>query len=389
LGVLSAIGADVPAFWASLSEGYCGIETLQGFENLRIKTAARLKAYLPAQHFGTSDVRDLDSFAQYFSIVGRAAVKDSGLLLQSTNTAVLSATSGGGLETLDREYQRLYRDGSPSVHPLAVPRFMANAGASHLCQELALMGPCLTLSTACSSSNHAIGLAYWMVRQGVVAAALTGGSEAPFSYGNLKAWEATRAVDPDPCRPFSLHRNGLSLGEGAAVLVLEQRDLALARGARIYGEIVGFGMSADAHHLMKPLSSGAALAMRAALDDAELSPGEIDYINAHGTGTRLNDATETEAIKDVFGNHAPSIMVSSSKSMHGHALGAAGALEATATLLALHHDVVPPTINHREPDPACDLDVVPNQARQVPLRYAMSNSFAFGGLNAVLVFGKA
>jgi nodulation protein E len=275
------------------------------------------------------------------------------------------------------------------VSPVTIPRVMGNAGASRISLEFGITGPVFTISSACSSSNHAIGQAFWMVRSGAVDVALAGGSEAPFSLGFLKSWEAMRVVAPDTCRPFSLDRRGLILGEGAAMLVLEPLEAARARGAQVWGEIAGFGMSSDAHHLTQPLAEGAARAMRAALVDSGAPPEAIGYINAHGTGTSANDATETEAIRAVFCAHADRLMVSSTKSMHGHALGAAGALEAAATLAALRGGIIPPTANFTAPDPACDLDVVPNHSRPAEVEWAMSNSFAFGGLNAVLVFRRA
>jgi nodulation protein E len=233
-----------------------------------------------------------------------------------------------------------------------------------------------------------MGQAFWMVRSGAVRMAIAGGSEAVFSLGFLKAWEAMRVVSPDTCRPFSRDRKGLILGEGGAMLVLEDLEAARSRGAKIYGEIAGFGMSSDAFHITQPSADGAARALQACLDDAELDPESVAYINAHGTATQANDATETAAIRKVFGSHAGKLAVSSTKSMHGHALGAAGALEAVATLLALDRGILPPTANFTEPDPACDLDVVPNQAREAQVEYALSNSFAFGGLNAVLAFRR-
>jgi nodulation protein E len=266
---------------------------------------------------------------------------------------------------------------------------MANAGASHISMEFGIVGPSFTVSTACSSAGHAIGQAYWMVRSGMTDLALCGGSEAPFSFGILKAWEAMRVVSPDTCRPFSKDRRGMILGEGAAMLVLEPLEAALARGARIHAEIVGFGMSADASHITQPSAEGAARAMRAVLKDAGLAPEQVGYINAHGTATPANDPTETAAIRAVFGAHAEKLAVSSTKSMHGHALGAAAALECLAVALALRDGVLPPTANYRVPDPDCDLDVIPNQARAAQVEYAISNSFAFGGLNAVLALRKA
>jgi nodulation protein E len=295
----------------------------------------------------------------------------------------------GGQTTEDDGFVNLYRKNIPRVNPLTIPRTMGNAAASRISLEMGIVGPTYTVSTACSSSNHAVGQAFWMVRSGAVRMAIAGGSEAIFSLGFLKAWEAMRVVSPDTCRPFSLDRRGLILGEGAAMLVLEPLETALARGATLFGEIAGFGMSSDAYHITQPSSDGAARAMRAALADGGLQPEDIDYINAHGTGTMANDATETTAIRKVFGAHAGRLRVSSTKSMHGHTLGAAGAIEAVATLLALRDGLLPPTANYTEPDPACDLDVVPNVARHDPIEFALSNSFAFGGLNAVLAFRRS
>jgi nodulation protein E len=265
---------------------------------------------------------------------------------------------------------------------------MINAAASYVGLELGITGPTYSLSTACSSSNHAIGQAYWMVRQGVADAAITGGSEAPFCTGYMRAWEAIRALDPERCRPFSKDRRGMSLGEGGAVLVLEPLERALARGAQVYGEIIGFGMSSDAHDMARPLVSGAVAAIRAALGDAGLQPSDVDYVNAHGTGTVASDLTETQALRQVFGEHADRLLVSSTKSAHGHTLGAAGALEAAACLFALSSGIAPATLAYREPDRACDLDYVTDGPRRADLRVALSNSFAFGGLNAVLLFRR-
>jgi len=260
---------------------------------------------------------------------------------------------------------------------------MANAAASWLSMTYGITGPSYNVSTACASAAHAIGQAMWLIRSGVVDQALAGGTEAPFNLGMLRAWEAMRVVSTDTCRPFSKDRRGMILGEGAAMLVLEELDSARARGARIYAELRGFGMTSDAAHLTMPSAGGAARAMRLALQDGGLTPDEIGYINAHGTGTPVNDPTETQAIHAVF-SRPP--LVSSTKSMHGHALGAAGALEAAATLLALSRGVAPPTANFLSPDPDCDLDVVPNLSRPLATQAALSNSFAFGGLNAVLSF---
>jgi nodulation protein E len=254
--------------------------------------------------------------------------------------------------------------------------------------EFGLTGATFTTSTACSSANHAIGQAFWLVRQGTLDVAITGGSEAPICLGNLKAWETMRVVSQDTCRPFSKDRSGMILGEGGAMFVIETLDAAQARGAKIYAEIVGFGMSADAHHLTMPLAGGAAKAMREALSDGGLRPEQVGYVNAHGTATQANDPMESEAIRTVFGDHTDNILVSSTKSMHGHTLGAAGAIEGAATVLGLHHGVLPPNANFNEPDPECNVNVIANEAIEAKPEAAISNSFAFGGLNAVLAFKR-
>jgi len=294
----------------------------------------------------------------------------------------------GGKNTEDQGFWDVYKQGKPRVHPMTIPKTMANAGASAISLEFGITGPAFTISTACSSSAHAIGQAFQLVRQGTCDVAITGGSEAPFSYGILKAWEAMRVVSPTVCRPFSKDRNGMILGEGAAMLVIESLEHALARGAKPIAEIAGFGMSSDAHHITQPSAEGAAKAIRMALKDAGIGPESVGYVNAHGTGTTVNDSTETRALKIAFGDHAKRLAVSSTKAMHGHTLGAAGAIESAAAILALSEGVLPPTINFSEADPECDLDYVPNCGRTAEVEYVLSNSFAFGGLNAVLAFKR-
>lgn len=390
MGVLSALGPTRREFWQALAEGRDGIRKLVGprMEGLRVPTGAQLLDYQPGEFFEQRQVDNLDPFAQYFVIAGREAVQDAGFTIETPErVAIVSGSAGGGQPTLDEQYHRLYGQ-DRKLHPFTIPKFMLNAGASFLAQELGVTGPSLAVSTACSSSNHALGQAFWMVRQGLVDAALAGGSEAPFCNGYLRAWEAIRAMDPVRCRPFSRDRQGMTLGEGGGVLLLEAESRALERGARVYAEIVGFGMSSDAHDLTRPLPEGAAAAMRAALQDASMAPDEVDYINAHGTGTPANDGNETRAIRAVFGSHADRLLVSSTKSAHGHALGAAGALEAAASLFALQEGIAPATLGYNEPDPECDLDYVHQGPRKADLRVAMSNTFAFGGLNAVLVFRR-
>lgn len=393
VGVVCAIGSSAAAFWDSLEAGRSGIGPLSGFDadRLSIHRAAQVGDFDPAAHFEGGATAALDRFAAFAVVTARQAVEGAALPLVGpvlARTGVVTGSGIGGQVSLDEGFQRLYGEGRDRVHPLTVPRVMPNAGASHISMELGVRGPAFTTSTACSSSNHAIGLGYRMVRDGSLDVALVGGSEAPLSFGGLKAWEALRVVAPDTCRPFSADRRGLVLGEGGAILVLEPLETALDRGVEVLAEVVGFGMSADAHHITASSVEGPSAAMRGALADAGLEPERIGYINAHGTGTRLNDRVETAAIKEVFGDHAGRLAVSSTKSMHGHALGGAGAIEAAATVLALRSGVLPPTANFTEPDPECDLDVVPNEARARDVEYALSNSFAFGGLNAVLAFRK-
>ena len=335
----------------------------------------------------------MDRFAQFAVIAAREAVADAGVEwtpeLRET-AAIITGSCVGGQSTEDIGFHEIYKKGHNRVHPLTIPKTMANAGASHISMEFGITGPSFTISTACSSAGHAIGQAFWMVRSGVTDLAITGGSEAPFSFGILKAWEAMRVVSPDTCRPFSKDRRGMILGEGGGhVRAGAARSGA---GARRADPRRNRGLR---HVAPTPATSpslpseGAARAMRAALRDAGLAPEQIGYINAHGTATPANDPTETAAIRAVFGAHADQLAVSSTKSMHGHALGAAAALECLATVLALRDGVLPPTANFNEPDPECDLDVIPNVARPAQVEYALSNSFAFGGLNAVLALRGA
>jgi nodulation protein E len=393
LGVVSAIGLDVGSFWNALREGRPGIGPIQSVApgELRFPNGAEVLDFDPGRYFDAKEAQFLDRFAQYGVVAAREAIQDSGIewtAEMKANTAIVTGSCVGGKATEDDGYLQLYREKNTRFNPLTIPRAMANAAASRISLEYGITGPTYTISTACSSSNHALGQAFWLVRSGVAEAAIAGGSEAVFSLGLLHAWEAMRVVSPDTCRPFSKDRRGLILGDGGAVLILEPLDAARARGARIYAEITGFGMSSDAHHITQPSSEGAARAMRSALADGDMRPEEIGYINAHGTGTPANDSTETAAIRAVFGAHAERLMVSSTKSMHGHTLGAAGAIEAIATILALHCGTVPPTANYTTPDPACDLDVVPNESRAAQVESALSNSFAFGGLNAVVAFRR-
>ncbi|HXW18253.1 MAG TPA: beta-ketoacyl-[acyl-carrier-protein] synthase family protein [Candidatus Acidoferrales bacterium] len=394
LGIISAAGLNAQENWNNLRRGQSVIGPIKSVDTstLRFQNGAEVRGYDPGVHFPGSQQDHLDRFAQFAVIAAREAVKHSGVALTSElqeRTAVVLGTGVGGQATQDAGFEDLYLHRRGRVHPLIIPRAMVNSGASHVSMEFGLTGPAFAVSTACSSSNHAIGLAFQMVRRGDADLAVTGGSEAPFGLGLLKAWEAMRVMAPDTCRPFCKDRRGMILGEGGAILVLEPFESAQARGATIYGEIVGFGMSSDAHHITQPTVAGPARAMRSALRDAKLSPEQIAYVNAHGTGTPGNDPTETRALHEVFGAHARRLSISSTKSMHGHALGAAGALEAFATVMALREGILPPTANFTEPDPECDLDYIPNQPRALEVECALSNSFAFGGLNAVLAFRAA
>src|ERR1700722_553202 len=393
LGAICALGRTVPETAESLRAGRCGIGPIESTDmsQVRFQNGAEVRGYTHQPYFDDRRADFIDRFAQFAVIAAREAVEDARVEwtpeLRET-AAIITGSCVGGQSTEDIGFQEVYKYDHNRVHPLTIPKTMANAGASHISMEFGITGPSFTISTACSSAAHAIGQAAWMIRSGVVDLALTGGSEAPFSFGILKAWEAMRVVSPDTCRPFSRDRHGMILGEGAGMLVLEPWEAAQARGARIHAELVGFGMSADACHITQPSAEGAARAMRGALRDASLEPEQVGYINAHGTATAANDPTETAAIRSVFAAHANKLAVSSTKSMHGHALGAAAALEAVAAILAIREGMLPPTANFRMPDPECDLDVIPNRARAAQVEYALSNSFAFGGLNAVLAFKK-
>ena len=391
IGVISALGLEQKQFWNSLVECRSGIGPFEQPEAgpVRFKNAAVVKGYRAEDHFPDKNLAFMDRFAQFSVVAAREAVQQAQVewtseLLESS--AVVTGSCIGGRMAEEQGYWNLFRLDKNRVHPLTIPLGMSNAGASQISIEYGIHGPTFTFSTACSSSAHAIGHAFWMIRSGAAPLALAGGADAPIYFGNMKAWEAMRVVSPDTCRPFSIDRAGMILGEGAAMLVLEPLDSALARGVQPIAEIIGFGMSSDASHITQPSAEGAAKAIRASLKDAGLLPEQVGYINAHGTGTEANDKMEVAAIRSVFGAHADALAISSTKSMHGHTLGAAGAIEAAATAFALQRGVLPPTANFTRLDPECQIDVIPNQARHASVEVAMSNSFAFGGLNAVLAF---
>ncbi|HEY1745417.1 MAG TPA: beta-ketoacyl-[acyl-carrier-protein] synthase family protein [Xanthobacteraceae bacterium] len=394
IGVVSPVGNTREEFWSSLVEARSGIGPITRIptERLNIRIAAEVRDFDPVQHFDSKRLGVMDRFSQFAVVAARAAIKDAQLDITdeiALGAATIIGNGAGGMNTIDDAFLRIYGQNIARTHPLTIPRLMANAASSLISMDLGLKGPTFTIASACASGTHAIGQAFQMVRTGQAQVALAGGSEACITVGTMKGWESLRVLSADTCRPFSRNRSGLVLGEGAAIFVLEPRERAVSRGAAIYGEIKGFGMSADAGDITAIDPDGAARAISAALADAKVNPDEMNYVNAHGTATALNDKGETIALRKAFGDSADQLAVSSTKAVLGHSLGAAGALEFAATALALRHQIIPPTANFQEPDPDCDLDYVPNTARNAPLEVAMSSSFAFGGLNAVLVLGRA
>lgn len=388
-GSINALGGDVPQTMAAMSDGVCGIGPLdfQDVDRLSIKIGGQVKNYDIASHFNRQQIALYDRFTQFTLIAAREALNQSGLKfvgeLAETSGVVLG-TAAGGMKTWDDNYRAVYEGGKNRVHPFVVPKLMNNAATSHVSIEFNVKGPSFTVSTACASSNHAIGLAFQMVRSGMARAMIAGGSESMLTFGGIKAWEGLRVMSKDACRPFSGNRSGMVQGEGAGVFVLETYADAIERGADILAEISGFAMTADASDIVMPSKQGAARAMRGALKDARMDASEVGYINAHGTGTAANDKTECAAVADVFGAQADKLMISSTKSMHGHLIGGAGAVELLACIMALRDGVIAPTIGYEKPDAECALDVVPNVAREAKVKAVVSNAFAFGGLNAVL-----
>ena len=392
LGCITPIGNSVSEFRNSLFAGTTGITPFPPYpeapgptQGLRFTQSAAVKDFDPRQHLESGIITATDRTTQFAVVAARQAALES----QVTNhyapekIAIIVGCACGGRQAEETETIKLYaRDAR--VHPLTVVRTMASAGASNISIDQKITGPTLNISTACSSGTHAIGLAFQMVRSGMVQAAIAGGHEAPLTFGFLRAWDSMRVVSPTQCRPFSADRDGMTIGEGAAMLTLETLASAQSRNATIYAEIVGFGFSADASHITQPLSDGAASAMRQAIADANATPDEVGYISAHGTGTQANDATEAAAIHQVFGAYASRIPVSSTKSLHGHSIGASGALEALATVLALHESLLPANTGVTEVDPTLNLDIILGPPRKATPKLALSNSLAFGGLNAVL-----
>ncbi|WP_329741039.1 beta-ketoacyl-[acyl-carrier-protein] synthase family protein [Dyella sp. A6] len=396
MGAAGPHGLGAEVLWRRLREGSGMIAPLR--HPFQDKLRTRIAAQVPDDVDLTAGIDErtlplLDRVSMLTLAAAREAIGQSGLDFAADGlglrTAVVIGSGVGGDNTHDEQSRRLYAEHATRTHPFTIVRLMMNAPASQVSIAWGLRGPTFAVASACASTNHAVIQAAQMIRNGMADAAVTGGAEACISYSALRAWEAMRVLADDTCRPFSANRRGLVLGEGAGVFVLESLERAQARGATILAELAGGGMSADASDIVMPSAEGASSAMRQALDDAGLAPEDIDYVNAHGTGTPANDVTETRAIRLTFGAHADRLAVSSTKSMHGHALGASGALELVAAIGALRDGVVPPTMNLDQPDPQCDLDYVPDTAREMPVRAVLSNSFAFGGLNAVLALRRA
>ncbi|MBE0414412.1 beta-ketoacyl synthase [Yoonia sp.] len=392
-GTINPLGTDVPSTFAAMREGRCGIGPLDisDVDRLSIQIGGQIRDYDEAAYFNRQQIALYDRFTQFTLLAARQAIGQSGLTFTGVladRSGVILGTSGGGLNTQDENYRAVYQAGKNRVHPFIIPKLMNNAAASHVSIEWNLRGPSFTVATACASSNHAMGQAFNMVRSGMATAMVTGGSEAMLCFGGIKAWEGLRVMSRDACRPFSATRNGMVQGEGAGVFVFEEYEHARARGADILCEVAGFAMSSDASDIVTPSKQGAARAMAGAIADAQIAKERVGYINAHGTGTAANDKTECAAVADVFGAHADSLMISSTKSMHGHLIGGTGAVELLACIMALRDGVIAPTIGFEEPDPECALDVVPNVARDAQIEVALSNAFAFGGMNAVLALKK-
>lgn len=392
-GTVNALGHSVDATLAAMREGVCGIGQLvfRDVERLQIQIGGQVRGFEAEGRYNRQQMSLYDRFTQFTLAAAKEAIEQSGLTFSgelAAKSGVVLGTAGGGVSTWDDNYRAVYEEGKNRVHPFVVPKLMNNAAASHVSMEWNLKGPSFTVSTACASSNHAMAQAFSMVRSGMAPVMVTGGSESMLCFGGVKAWEGLRVMSRDACRPFSANRNGMVQGEGAGIFVFEEFEQARARGADILCEVVGFAMSSDATDIVMPSKAGAARAMAGALKDAGINGDAVGYINAHGTGTAANDKTECAAVADVFGPHADNLMISSTKSMHGHLIGGTGAVELLACIMALRDGIIAPTIGYQEPDPECALDVVPNEARDAQIEVALSNAFAFGGMNAVIALRR-
>ena len=393
-GTISALGSSVPETWEAMREGRCGIGALdiRDVERLSIRIGGQVTGYDAQAHFNRQQISLYDRYTQFALLAAREAIDQAGLTFTgdlAASTGVVLGTSGGGLTTQDENYRTVYEEGKNRVHPFVVPKLMNNAAAAHISMEHNLKGPSFTVATACASSNHAMGQAFNFIRHGMAQVMVTGGSESMLCFGGVKAWEGLRVMSRDACRPFSANRNGMVQGEGAGIFVFEDYHHAKARGAEILAEVIGVAMNSDASDIVMPSKISAERCIVSAMRDAQIDPSEVGYINAHGTGTEANDKTECAAVAGALGAHADKVMISSTKSMHGHLIGGTGAVELLACIMALREGVIAPTINYEEPDPECALDVVPNEAREADVSVVLSNAFAFGGMNAVLALRKA
>lgn len=388
LGGICGLGNDAGSIWQGMREGRSAIGPVEhaNLYEVKVKIGGEIKA-LPDHGIDRKRLATMDRYSLLAAISAGEAISQAGLTIDEETAPRTGAVVGVGVcgwHAIEENYRAILLEGKSRAGIFTVPRVMPGAAAGQVSMVHGLTGPVFGVTSACSSSNHAIATAADQLRLGRADVMLAGGADAPLVYGIMKGWEALRVLAPDTCRPFSADRLGLVLGEGAGMVVLETLEHAEARGATILAELAGVGMTADASDIVAPTVEGPTRAMKACLADAGMAPEDIDYINAHGTGTKANDRLEMEAIKRAFGNHAAALSVSSTKSMHGHCLGASGAIELIACINAIREDLVPPTANFQEADPECDLDVTPNEARQRPVRAALSNSFAFGGTNAVI-----
>ncbi|MAQ83646.1 MAG: beta-ACP synthase [Maritimibacter sp.] len=392
-GTINALGQTVDETLAAMREGRCGISELdiRDVERLSVRIGGQIKGYDEHAHFNRQQIALYDRFTQFALLAARQAIGQAGLEFigdLAARSGVVLGTSGGGLQTQDDNYRAVYEEGKNRVHPFIVPKLMNNAATSHVSMEYNLKGPSFTVATACASSNHAMGQAFNMIRSGMADAMVTGGAEAMLCFGGVKAWEGLRVMSKDACRPFSANRSGMVQGEGAGIFVFEEYEHAKTRGAEILAEVSGFAMTSDASDIVMPSKQGAARAITGAMADAKMNRDDVGYINAHGTGTAANDKTECAAVADALGPKADSVMISSTKSMHGHLIGGTGAVELLACIMAVRDGIIAPTIGYEEPDQECALDVVPNEAREAKVDAVLSNAFAFGGLNAVLAIRK-
>jgi nodulation protein E len=397
MGVVTPIGLNVDDFWQSLRESRVGVSDLGGFplDDLKILIAAQIKDFEPKEHLRHFSrdkiIMHADRYSWFAAAAADQAVKQSGLEVPFTDpyrTACIIGSGAGGLVTFEQAYRDLFINNKRATHPLTLLRIIGSSASAHVGIEYGVKGPTFATCSACSTATHAIGIARDYIENGLIDVAIAGASESVINYGTMKAWQALHVLSPEGCFPFAKKRNGTVLGEGAGILVIEEYEHAKARGATILAELCGYGMTSDSKDMVNPDIEGPRVAMQLALEDAGLQPSDIEYLNAHGTATAINDKNETNAIKEVYGEHAYKLAISSTKSMHGHPLGAGGGIEAVACIKAINEGWVPPTAGLDEADPDCDLDYVPNVGRDLEVNYAMSNSFAFGGLNAVLVFGK-